>query len=206
MIEFFTALVIAFGFIFVMELGDKTQLIILTLATKKHSPRMLAFGAVVGFAVIVFFGGIIALLISNFIPLDWITLGSSIAFLVLGGYQLIQWFRENAHRKDDVEDIENIEESGQKYEKTKYSFLAGMLAIITMELGDKTQVATILLASTSASFIGTLIGSWLALCSLAIIGAFAGKWISKKIPKKWMDMVAALLFIIIGIIIIISII
>ncbi len=49
MLNFLTALMIAFGFIFINEIGDKTQIIILCLATKAHySPKKLALGAVSG--------------------------------------------------------------------------------------------------------------------------------------------------------------
>ena len=79
------------------------------------------------------------------------------------------------------------------------SFLVGFLAILSMEIGDKTQIATIMLASTAPSYFGSLLGSWVALSSLAIVGVFAGAWISKKIPKKIMDIATFMLFIIIGI-------
>ncbi|MFX0101853.1 MAG: TMEM165/GDT1 family protein [Candidatus Hodarchaeota archaeon] len=190
--------------IFVMELGDKTQLIILTLATRDLSAKKLALGAMAGFAVIVSIGGVIASLLSQLISLEWISVASGVVFIILGALQLYNTLKP---RKETNKDENKLDEKhGKKiYERSKYSFLTGFIAIVSMELGDKTQIATILLASTSSSFIGTLIGSWIALSLLAVIGAFAGKWISEKLPKKAMDMISGLLFLGIGIIIILFI-
>jgi len=158
MFDFLVALGIAFGFIFINELGDKTQIIILCLATKaRYSPKRLAMGAVTGFAAVVTLGGIIALLLSTFIQMDWITLVSGTIFVILGIVQIIKWFKERQGKHE--RDMACEDEEAKKYEKTGNSFLARFIAIVSMELGDKTQVATILLASTSASFAGTLVGS-----------------------------------------------
>ncbi len=197
MLDFITALMIAFGFIFINELGDKTQIIILCLATKAHySPKKLALGAVSGFAVIVALGGIIALLLSTFIQLDWITLVSGCVFVILGTVQIVKWIKEQKGKHE--KDLACDDEQSKKFEKTSSSFFAGFLAIVSMELGDKTQVATILLASTSASFIGTLFGSWAALSVLAVIGALAGQWIAKKVPTHIMEIISSIAFVVIG--------
>ncbi len=197
MLNFFAALGIAFGFIFINELGDKTQIIILCLATKAHySPKKLALGAVSGFAAVVALGGVIALLLATFIQMDWITLVSGCVFIVLGIVQIAKWFKEQKGKHEN--DLACDDEEARKFEKTSSSFFAGFLAIVSMELGDKTQVATILLASTSASFIGTLVGSWAALSVLAVIGAFAGQWIAKKVPTHVMEFLSSIAFVVIG--------
>ena len=197
MLTFLTALAIAFGFIFINELGDKTQIIILCLATKEqYSPKKLALGAVSGFAVVVTLGGIIALLLSTFIQMDWITLVSGCVFVALGAVQIVKWFKEQKGKHEN--DLTCDEEEAKRFEKTSSSFLSGFLAIVSMELGDKTQVATILLASTSASFIGTLVGSWAALSVLAVIGALAGQWIAKKVPTHVMEILSSIVFVVIG--------
>lgn len=195
--EWFTAFGIAFGLIFVAELGDKTQLIILSLASKGYSPKKLALGAVCGFAVIVFVGGLLALLLAQYIDLMWITLISGIVFVVIGLFQIISLIR-NGEPEECCDD--------EKVMKRTFSnaFAAGFIAIFTMELGDKTQVMTILLAASSSSVVGTLIGSWVALSILAIIGAFAGEWLQKRVPKRKIDWIAALLFTAIGIFMVIS--
>ena len=207
-VEFFRCLFAAFGVVFLMELGDKTQLVIIILSTRNFKPKMLALGAVIGFLVIVAIGGLIASLLSEFIPLNLISLISGIGFILLGAYQgismLITHIKERKDKYCEQEDEMAVIEDKKFLKQTKNSFIVGFLAILSMEIGDKTQIATIMLASTAPSYFGSLTGSWLALSSLAIIGAFAGSWISKRIPKKLMDITAAILFIGIGIVIVVT--
>ena len=126
MLDLLIAFGIAFGFIFVNEIGDKTQIIILCLATKKeYSPKKLAMGAVSGFAVVVALGGVIALVLSAFIQLDWISIGSGSMFIVLGIVQIVKWTREQQGKHE--KDLACDEEEAKRFEKTKNSFLSGFL-------------------------------------------------------------------------------
>ncbi|MEX2756657.1 MAG: TMEM165/GDT1 family protein [Candidatus Sigynarchaeota archaeon] len=143
-------------------------------------------------------GGFIALILSTFIQLDWITLVSGCIFVILGIVQVVKWCneRQGDHARDLA--FDDDDKKAKKYQKTASSFLAGFLAIVSMELGDRTQVATILLASTSASFAGTLVGSWAALSLLAVTGALAGQWIAKKVPVRVLEIISAFVFVAIG--------
>ena len=232
----------AFGLLFLAELGDKTQLIILTLASKGKSSRKLALGAASGFAIIVLLGGAIALLLNNVLDISWITLISGFIFIIIAIVQLYPLIKEEIssmdktnglksekldskeekdHQNEKVggeigdkrEIVENeilsvekrsIEKtSNEKFnEKLKSDFMIGLFAIMSMELGDKTQIMTIVLAASSTAPVATLMGSWVALTLLAVIGAYAGNWVSKKVPKKTMDWIASFLFLVIGIIIV----
>ncbi len=175
---FFSALFIAFGLIFIAELGDKTQLVVLTIATKGYNKASLSIGASLGFAIIVSLGGLIASIISAFIDLRWISFGSGILFVIIGAFQLITLIRQ---RKAGICEVTIVSDGDLPKVKSKNALFIGLSSIVVMELGDKTQLMTIILASSSASLAGTLIGSWLALSSLAIIGAIAGEWLAKKL-------------------------
>ncbi|MHA1372503.1 MAG: TMEM165/GDT1 family protein [Promethearchaeota archaeon] len=203
--DFLTSFGISFAFIFIMELGDKTQLIIIALSTRNYSTIQLAIGAVSGFLIIVFLGGFISTIITNFISINLIIIISGLIFLIIGVYQLIMMIRARTKSaiNNGLADMEKEEEPTlnkkiQKLNTNRHSFIVGLLAILSMELGDKTQLATIVFASTAPSMIGALIGAWLALSTLALIGAFFGNWISRKIPKKLMDIISTVLFIVIG--------
>jgi putative Ca2+/H+ antiporter (TMEM165/GDT1 family) len=200
-LDIITSFFIAFGLIFIAELGDKTQLIVLTLASRGYNSKLLAFGAVMGFGVIVFLGGMIALVITKYIDLMWISVISGCVFAILGTIQLRTLI---LNKKKGIREDSSVENEEIPKVQSKNSFLMGFLAIVTMELGDKTQLMTIVLAAQSPSMIGTLLGSWAALSSLAVFGAFAGQWLSKKVPKEKIDWISAFLFLLIGIIIIIT--
>ena len=82
----------------------------------------------------------------------------------------------------------------------KNAYLAGFFSIFIMELGDKTQILTITLTSTSSSPIEVWFGSFFALISLAWLGVFFGALIARKIPKFYLKLGSTIIFIIIGVV------
>jgi Predicted membrane protein len=65
-------------------------------------------------------------------------------------------------------------------------FITTFTTIFIAELGDKTQIATLMLSAESGKPIIVFIGSSLALISSSIVGVLIGKWLSKKIsPNKF---------------------
>lgn len=201
MLEFINALITAFGLIFLAELGDKTQIVILACAARGYSAKKIALGASTGFAIIVVFGGLISTLITRYVDLRWIKIFSAAVFIVLGIIQVVGLLktRQKAidiqnHADEDICKPEDLTER-------KSAFVTGLVAILGMEMGDKTQIMTIMLASSLDSIPAVLLGSWLALSLVAIIGAFSGKWLSKKMPQHVIDWIAAVLFIVLGAII-----
>jgi putative Ca2+/H+ antiporter (TMEM165/GDT1 family) len=78
-----------------------------------------------------------------------------------------------------------------------YTFFLVFIA----ELGDKTQLATMLLSAKSNSIMSIFIGSSLALVCSSFIGVFAGAYITKYIPPHYIQNSAGVLFIAMGILI-----
>ena len=63
-------------------------------------------------------------------------------------------------------------------------FLTTFTTIFIAELGDKTQIATLLLSAESGKPIIVFIGSSLALISSSVVGVLIGKWLSKKVSPS----------------------
>lgn len=78
-----------------------------------------------------------------------------------------------------------------------YTFFLVFIA----ELGDKTQIATMLLSAKSNSIMSVFIGSSLALMCSSFLGVFAGSYITKYIPPHYIQNSAGILFIVMGILI-----
>ena len=81
----------------------------------------------------------------------------------------------------------NVEQDDNNIEKGFLSiFLATFTTIFIAELGDKTQIATLMLSAESGKPIIVFVGSSLALISSSLVGVLIGKWLSKKIsPSKF---------------------
>ena len=94
----------------------------------------------------------------------------------------------------------NLEKEKKIVEKTFSSiFITTFTTIFIDELGDKTQVATLMLSAESGMPIIVFIGSSLALISSSLVGVLIGKWLSKKISPSKFAFITGLLMIIISI-------
>ncbi len=202
-------LLIAYGILFLGELGDKTQLIVFNLTLEHEKSYKVGVGATLGFALIVTLGVIIGMFISQVVDLSIITLLSGILFTVIGllGLPKIKkLYQERQEKKvnnkitnDGSTKNESNQEITSKLSKLKSNaYLAGLLFIFIMELGDKTQILTITLTSSSSAPLEVWIGSFLALITLAWMGVFLGAIIAKKVPKLYLAIISTTIFVGIG--------
>tara|TARA_Y100000739_G_scaffold149427_1_gene128929 strand:- start:60 stop:386 length:327 start_codon:yes stop_codon:yes gene_type:complete len=94
----------------------------------------------------------------------------------------------------------NQEKEETKGEKRFSSiFLTTFTTIFIAELGDKTQIATLMLSAESGKPIIVFIASSLALVSSSLVGVLIGKWLSNKISPSKFTLFTSLLMIIISI-------
>ena len=78
-------------------------------------------------------------------------------------------------------------------------FITTFTTIFIAELGDKTQIATLMLSAESGKPIIVFLGSSLALISSSIVGVLIGKWLSKKISQSKFALFTGALMILISI-------
>ena len=91
----------------------------------------------------------------------------------------------------------------EKERSEEKSFLSILITtfstIFIAELGDKTQVATLMLSAESGRPFVVFIGSSLALISSSIVGVLVGKWLSEKVPPSKFAFFTGILMILISI-------
>lgn len=206
---------LTFGILFLGELGDKTQLIVFNIALEHEKPYKVGIGATLGFAVIVTIGVFFGLIITNFIPLAVITIASGIVFIAIGIIEirgLKQLYKKNEDSiPDNILETKKLPEKGNPNSEIpkgllklrKNPYIAGFSFIFLMELGDKTQILTITLASIYPYPLEVWLGSFLALTTLAWMGAFFGATIARKVPKFYLKLASIIIFISIGVLILI---
>ena len=94
----------------------------------------------------------------------------------------------------------NLEKEEKNAEKKFLSiFITTFTTIFIAELGDKTQIATLMLSAESGKPIIVFLGSSLALISSSLVGVLIGKWLSKKISPSKFAFFTGLLMLIISI-------
>ena len=174
-------LLASFGIILVAELGDKTQLAVISLSSKRKS-KSVFIGALLAFAVVDGLSALIGGAIAALIPMFWVNIGAGVAFIVFAVYTLV-------FEKDEKPETGN----GSLTVASSFSLVA------LMELGDKTQLASISLAAEYQAPVLVFIGVMLAFIVLAGLGVILGMAISKYVPLRYVRIGSGLLFIVFGV-------
>lgn len=71
-------------------------------------------------------------------------------------------------------------------------------SILLAEMGDKTQLATLLLTTHSSQPLLTFVGAAAALVSTSFIGVWAGLWVAKVLPPRLIKIISGLGFLLVG--------
>jgi putative Ca2+/H+ antiporter (TMEM165/GDT1 family) len=104
--------------------------------------------------------------------------------------------------KVDPPDIEENNSSKQPVNKPKWSFWSvfssTFLTIFLAEMGDKTQLATLLMSAQSQSPWIVFTGAGAALVSTSLLGVSIGYWLAKKLSPQTLDLAVALLLLLIS--------
>lgn len=179
-LESFIASVLAVA---LAEVGDKTQLLALFLAAMfaRKAPIILGIlvATILNHAVSAWFGVWISENVSHDL-LAWVV---AISFLVMGAWLLIP------DKKDEVD---------EKY--VKYgAFVATTVLFFFAEIGDKTQIATVLLAAKFNDFYPVLIGTTVGMMLANVPVVFLGCWLLDRLSFKKIRRVACVLFMLLGV-------
>jgi len=164
----------------VAELGDKTQLTILCLASKTKKHLQLLLGVILAFIVADGLAILLGDIITEFIPMQYIKICSGIIFVIFGVVILLSYSKEEA-----------------KY-KIHNPLISGFSLVLISEMGDKTQLASGLFA-TQFNPILVFIGVIAAMALLSLMAIYLGKFVCTKINKKTISVIAGILFIVIGV-------
>ena len=172
----------ATGAVAIGEIGDKTQLLTLVLAARFPKALPILAGIVVAtlanHALAVALGVWGAQWLTPEV-LRWVLGGS---FLALAAWALVP---------------DRLDEEGVRLWET--AFIATVIAFFIAEIGDKTQVATALLAAKHAEFpLQVIMGSTLGMVLANAPAIWLGEHLLKRIPIKLIRMTAAGLFAVLG--------
>jgi Ca2+/H+ antiporter, TMEM165/GDT1 family len=177
------AFLLSFAVIFVAELGDKSQLMALAFAT-----RYRAIDVLVGISVatlLVHLGSVVlGAVVATAVPTRAVAIVAGLAFFVFAAWTL---------RGDTLDEAE-----AAKATRTTGSIIAAVgAAFFLAELGDKTMLATITLA-TREEPIGTWLGSTAGMVAADAIAIALGKLLGSHLPERAIRYGAAASFAIFG--------
>ena len=174
----FESFLISTGIVALAEIGDKTQLLALMLAARYRKPIPIILGILVATLANHFLAAAVGYQVAQLFSettLLWIL---AVSFFAVAAWTLVP---------DTLDDNGNI--------AVKYGpFIATLITFFIAEMGDKTQIATVMLAAQFEHFwmviFGTTIGMLLANAPVVLIGNFA----AERLPLKLIRFFAAASF------------
>lgn len=169
--------------IFLAEMGDKTQILAMAFALQ-YSVRQVLSGVAIGSFLNHGLAVIIGAYLAHIIPLEGIKLGSAILFLVFGIWTLLE-------QEDKVK--KKSRSSGNPCFVVALAFFLG-------ELGDKTQLTAIALATSANYPWSILMGTVLGMVLTSLVGIIVGLKLGERIPEFTLKVVSGLVFIGFGLI------
>ncbi|NMM22051.1 MAG: TMEM165/GDT1 family protein [Phycicoccus sp.] len=181
------AFLLSFGVIFVAELGDKSQLMAMTFATRYRFWTVL-WGITAATALVHLGSVALGTVVGVNLPTTLIRVVAGIAFLVFGVWTL---------RGDKLSE----DEQAKAGRSARSAFFAVAIAFFLAELGDKTMLATITLATTEGWF-GTWVGSTLGMVAADALAIALGAVLGRRLPEKAVRIGAAVLFFAFGVMLI----
>jgi putative Ca2+/H+ antiporter (TMEM165/GDT1 family) len=169
----------SFGIIFVAELGDKSQLMALTFATR-FKPLPVLAGITIATAVVHAFSVGLGAAIGTALDPRLIAFVGAIAFFGFGLWTL---------RGDKLTD----EERERANATTRNAFLAVAVTFFLAELGDKTMLATVTVATTHSAW-GTWAGSTVGMVAADALAIVVGRQLGNRLSDRTIRIGAAIAF------------
>lgn len=193
---------ISFALIFFSELGDKTQILVLSFSTKKKATHILlgvALGSLLSHGVAIIFGSSVANL-GNDVFVFYLKFITYLSFIVLG----ILGFK-HSQKGNTPKNISTRNNSKSHFisfinSLTRNCILLVACSIAIGELGDKTFLASIGLGIQYPLYKVSLICG--AICGMLLsdsIAIFFGKWLGSKIPASTIEFLSNIIFLTFGI-------
>jgi putative Ca2+/H+ antiporter (TMEM165/GDT1 family) len=183
------ALLLSFGVIFAAELGDKSQLMALTFATR-FKARDILIGITVATAIVHLASVGIGAALGATLPTRPMTLIAGLAFLGFAAWTL---------RGDQLTD----DEADRVTRTNRSAIVAASAAFFLAELGDKTMLATIALA-TKEGLVGTWAGSTLGMVTADALAIGVGQLLGSRLPERAIKFGAAVAFAVFGIVLLVE--
>jgi Ca2+/H+ antiporter, TMEM165/GDT1 family len=182
----------AFGLVFLMEFGDKTQLAVLSLTARTGRPNAVFAGAALGLAAVTLIGVTLGTVAATFVPGEWLTLAAAVVFLSIGLFVLASGLRDG--RETQAQQPLSIPRS-----RRALGVAAGTFALLFVaEMGDKTQLAVVGLAAQTGAPWPVFLGAVAALTLGTLLAVWVGRAVIRVVPLRWVTIGAGVIFVALG--------
>ena len=173
-----SAAILSLGVVALAEMGDKSQLVCMLLASRYRAWPVL-LGAVTAFFILNALAVTVGASLASLLPMAWILSVAALLFFVFGIQSLL------AKPEDGGPEIQ--------IKSSKSVLFTAFLMIFVSELGDKTQLSVAAM-SLSHDALGVWLGASLALLITSVLGVWAGQSVLARINPVWLHRVSGVIF------------
>ncbi len=165
------------------EIGDKTMLLAILLATRFGNTFPVVMGILVATLANHALAALVGQSLASLLEGQWFRLAVGISFLAMAAWTLVP---------------DRLDEDEEPKPARFGPFLTTTIAFFIVEIGDKTQVATIALGAQFRSVMLVTLGTTLGMMLANVPAVYFGRAIVERVSLRLMRMIAALLFFAIG--------
>ncbi len=177
------AFLVSTGIVALAEIGDKTQLLSFILAAKFRKPWPIIAGILLATLFNHSLAGAIGSWLTTFFGAEALRWIIGLSFIAMAAWTLIP---------------DTFDEKDAKLARFG-AFGTTLVAFFLAEMGDKTQVATVVLAAEYNNLFAVVAGTTCGMLLADVPAVFAGDKIADKMPTKLMHRIAAALFAALGV-------
>jgi putative Ca2+/H+ antiporter (TMEM165/GDT1 family) len=179
------AMLVSAGLVALAEIGDKTQLLAIVLAARFRRPWPILAGILTATIANHLLAATVGALAGDFLKGPWVKWVLGVAFIAFAAWTLVP---------DKMDDDEAVKERGGGS-----IFLTTAISFFLVEMGDKTQVATVALAARFHDIAWVAAGTTLGMMIADGPAVFLGEVAAKTLPLRLMRMIAAAAFAALGV-------
>lgn len=178
------ALLVSIGIVALAEIGDKTQLLTLVLAARYKKPWPIVAGIFVATIVNHGIAGAVGAWLTRTLGADAMCWILGLSFIAMAGWMLVP---------------DKLDDDAGGSRKLGGVFLTTTMLFFFIEIGDKTQIATVALAARFDSLVAVVMGTTIGMIIANAPVAFFGEALAKRLPVRTVHVVAALVFVALGV-------
>ena len=167
------------------EIGDKTQLLALVLASRFRRPVPIVGGMLVATLANHAVAGALGAALGGALESPWFRGLVAASFFAVAAWALLP---------------DRLDGGASRYIRGGLgAFAATLIAFFIVEIGDKTQVATVALAAHYRELVPVVAGTTLGMIAANLPVVFLGEAVTKRVPERAVRAAAAALFVLMGV-------
>ena len=177
------AFLVSTGVVALAEIGDKTQLLALVLAARFRRPVPIILGIFVATLLNHFLAGAVGAWIAEVVgptALRWIL---GLSFIAMAAWTMVP------------DKFDEEEPAPARYGV----FVTTLVAFFLVEMGDKTQIATVALAAKYGSLVAVVSGTTIGMLLANVPAVLLGEVAARKLPMRLVHGIAAAIFLLLGV-------